>query len=566
MITLSEKACIRIDRVMYGYVVLVVLYQLLTLAFPVAFVASAFHLNRVSQALAVVGLLLFVLDALNTRRFLDKRYGVCLILVLVVLTISSLLLPGLGVFGNGKEPSIIANAKSIIWQLDQMLVIFPYCASLDRARFKKLARTLYWIISAVYIPCLIVSFWQYGHSLGYDAVYGTSTGTRQGFQEGRLFGLMMGVFSSGLMTLVLSSASVFFAVKEKSMAKRIVFLAFALVYALYSVLTETRSLVVALVVAVFVASLLFFIKKRAPQSMSSVAITVICSTVVSGFVVALYLGVGSLMAQIPAHNANIAAARAVVAEVHGESEFCALYHPEQETTDRAYPIIAVYLDGDLMLSYVGGSNPPYNKESLSFFEGDDAVEIVRFDEMGESDAPLAIERLDVGESAEVSNGRIAIWKYYLNVIIGSAKNVLIGLSPGYYMPAIYEQYSGTDLYIIEKIEENYPNMIANGLIYDVHNAYLSVLVQSGVLGCVFLLLFLWRLASDSFRTYLRKGEDHYELWAAITVIALVMAAVFFDSDLFFRTTSSSVVFWVLCGFVAGEVSRAKACHSAEEGE
>ena len=558
----SEKSIRRFDALLYWYVVLVLAYQLLSLTFPFTFVASLFSLNRFSQGLAVVGLIFLAFDIFVTKRCLENRYAIVLWALVTTLVVSSLLLGDYGVIGNGKEASLISNAKSIVWQLDIMLVIFPYCASLDKRKALKLAKTIYWIASLVYIPCLLASFWQYGHSLGYDAIYGTSTGTRQGFQGGRLFGLMMGVFSGGVISMVLSIASACFARREHRPPIRATYIIFLLLYFLYAVLSGTRSVLVALAVTALLTSFIYCLKKsdrqgkREDQKHRLLAMPMLKSVLFCVLVLCAYHGVSSAASTIPLHNAEKASTEESIKKLANERYV--LYHPLQETTDAMYPIVATYFDGELMLAYSSGSNAPFNPNSLSYFDDMEGAEVVRMGDLEESSHAIATKRTDVGESAEITNGRLAIWSDYLSVAFCDIKTALFGLSPGCYMPAIYAKYAEKgELYIIEYIEEHHPNMIANGLIYDTHNAYIAVLIQGGLLACVVLLIFAYRLATDALRAFWRQDSNGFGLLTCISIVAFIATSSFFDSELFFRTTAASVVFWALCGLIAGEVRRTK---------
>lgn len=537
----------------YCFVVLTIVYQLLLLCFPFAFLNNVLHLSVFSQILAIVGLLLFIFNIAINRNIVPRRYTFPLLALIVSLGLSSLLLFDFGVIGNANESSIVANGKSIIWQIDQMLVLFPFFASLDKRELASVAKRIFVIVSAVFIPCILISFYQYFFSIGYDAIYGTAIGTRQGFQGGRLFGMMTGVFSAGLMSAVLSLVSVYFAFSSRSVFGKTAFSFVAICYFIYAVLSGTRSVFLALVVAVSLASffLLYRRSRKTPYAkvFYSLAGSLFCGVVAFS----LYGGVSLLMGQIPQWNAD-QKEHTFSADVD-DSHTVVLYdlsdHEISDSEQKAV-VVASYLDGSLMLSPVAGSNAPYNLDSLATLRDDPRATFFTL-ESNEDDSEIIVTRPDTDASSEASNGRFQIWSDYLSVLFSSPKNLLFGLSPGCYMPKIYEDYSSDGLYIVDYIKEHHPSMIKQGLIYDVHNGYLSAFVQGGLLACFFLAVFLWRLIGDAVRVFLRGHKTDFSLFCALCVLAFIMVAVFFDSDLFFRMTSTSVVFWAICGFLASEV-------------
>ncbi|WP_172623317.1 O-antigen ligase family protein [Arabiibacter massiliensis] len=541
------------NRVVFIYVVSMVFCRLLYLTFPFAFLLVEYRFNVVSEVLGAFGVLLLIVDLLTTRRCLEKRYSRWLVYIVITLTVSSLCLFR---FGSAVDAgsSIVANAKIILWQIDQMLVIFPFCASMQKPQIKKMTRILFWLVSIAFIPCLIVSLYQYGFSIGYDAIYGPSfTATRQGFQGGRLFGLMMGAFAAGTMSMLLSAASIYFAVRAKMIGGKVLYSILGLIYALYAILSGTRSVFVALIAASFIfAFLLLSYRGRKKGKARYLVSAMTLSLAICLGVSCVYLVAGNLLQMIPEGNAaeQSASAKNKNNPDDSSSKTFVLYDPSGGKDKSSYPIVASYLDGKLMLGLVEGSNPPFDERSLDYFKGLDGATFVNIHDNPDYSSSLTTRRSDVGESAEASNGRIPIWRDYLTIATGSIGNALIGLSPGGYMPVIYSQYESENLYIIDYIEENYPEMIEQGLIYDVHNGYLGILVQSGLIGFVLVFIFLYRLISDALRAYFHREALDASLLVMISALAFILVAVFFDSDLFFRMTSTSVVFWMLGGFIA----------------
>lgn len=551
----SNSFLIWMNRIFFIYVVAMVFCRLLYLTFPFAFLLVEYHFNIVSEVLGAFGVFLLIVDLLTTRRCLEKRYSRWLVYIVIALALSSLCLFRFGSVVDAGS-SIVANAKIILWQIDQMLVIFPFCASMQKTQIMKMTRILFWLVSVAFIPCLVVSLYQYGFSIGYDAIYGPSfTATRQGFQGGRLFGLMMGAFAAGTMSMLLFFASTFFAVRAKTIARKVLYSILGLIYVLYAILSGTRSVFVALVAACFVfAFLLLSYQGRKKGKPHHIASAMSLSVAICLGVSCVYLVAGNLLQMIPESNAveQSASEKNEGSADDSSTKTFVLYDPSGGGDKSSYPIVASYLDGKLMLGLVEGSNPPFDEGSLDYFKGLEGASFVNIRDNPDYSSSLTTRRSDVGESAEASNGRIPIWRDYLSIVTESIGNAVIGLSPGGYMPVIYNQHGSDSLYIIDYIEENYPEMIEQGLIYDVHNGYLGILVQSGLIGCALVFVFLYRLISDAVRAYYHRKALDSSMLVMMSALAFILVAVFFDSDLFFRMTSTSVVFWMLCGFVASD--------------
>ena len=155
-----------------------------------------------------------------------------------------------------------------------------------------------------------------------------------------------------------------------------------------------------------------------------------------------------------------------------------------------------------------------------------------------------LQRTDVNLE-NITNNRIYIWMDYWEAVWREGKTALFGFSPGGYQPEIRARYP--DIFIVSYIRDRYPQRFAQGYIYDVHNGYLGLIVSTGLLGTCSMgaFFFLWlRRLLIWLRGRRRLSREALALLAALT---LILTAVFFDSDLFFRYNSTSLLFWLLAG-------------------
>ena len=97
-------------------------------------------------------------------------------------------------------------------------------------------------------------------------------------------------------------------------------------------------------------------------------------------------------------------------------------------------------------------------------------------------------------------------------------------------------------------------MYANGLIYDTHNGYLSVLVTTGVFGGLALGGFLISCFRRVWCYFIKNNMYSSKVLLLFILIFIILVSVFFDSDLFFKCTSTSVVFWLLSGVLMREIT------------
>lgn len=480
------------DSVAVWYSIVVVLFQCFYLIMPFRQMVAALGLGWFSAGLALLGGVLFLWDVVTDRVFLKAKCSACLIATIGVLCLSSLVY-----FSSGW----VGNAKVIVWQVVQMLVIYPVCKRMPRERLWRVLRTVYLLVSVVFAAAVSVSLYQFITMTAYT-VEGDVGAIRQGFQEGRLFGIFSSVYFASLLITLLATIGVFQALKAKRIWLRVWGAVSAVLFVAYVVLSGTRSVVVGVDVAVFLAA--FFLvrnrwerKRPAKKPALRCCACLLAALTIAGGLLAAHSGVGSLLKEIPA----------------------------------------------AMLSYKMEALTAQNT-------GEEEKSNIQMADDTEMSVVLELEREDI-RTGNISNNRFQIWFDYLHVTARSAWTLLFGNSPGNYMPIIRD--SEPDLYIVSYIRETHPLMYDSDLIYDTHNCYISVFVTSGILGVIVFGSFLV-LCAGTVLGRLFRGEccsDKVVLLMVLVVTILISA--FFDSDLFFKCTSTSVVFWMTAGLLMNEL-------------
>lgn len=92
-----------------------------------------------------------------------------------------------------------------------------------------------------------------------------------------------------------------------------------------------------------------------------------------------------------------------------------------------------------------------------------------------------------------------------------------------------------------------------------HNCYLQILAETGILGFVPFLWFLWSLARDSLRIFKEKYDPLF-LGVVFGFVGYLVHA-FFDTPLF--SLRLSLLFWLLAAFVAVYLTDEKSAQTAE---
>lgn len=145
-----------------------------------------------------------------------------------------------------------------------------------------------------------------------------------------------------------------------------------------------------------------------------------------------------------------------------------------------------------------------------------------------------IERLDIEEKGDVSNGRIDIWRDGFQFF---AKRPIFGVSP-----------SNRAEYAIQN-EMEVSDRIKDDL--SLHNGYLEVLVGSGIFGTAILGAFLVLCLIKFFRydRLKKNGKNWTTVGFMLTALAAMMTFILFLSDIFYRKTIYAYLFWLILGTV-----------------
>ncbi len=467
-----EKIMSILNKTSIVYSVVVLIYQLAYTIVPVRQFLNYTGLTVISSLMAVGGVAIAVLNTMFNRKIFISKLVWLLITILGIMGVSTLL---------NFEYGFTQNIKTIIWQVALLLVIFTSSFSNESNYLITCFKWTYWILNVFYLPALIISLYQYYNNIHYIANVEMGT-VRQGFVEGRLFGIFSSPHFAAISTVVLLLASLYYLFLTNNRALKSALVVIAVLNFLYTVLSGSRSASLATCATVLIIAIVVFYKKAFLNFKFGKIIRLFIAVVLSFTVTA---GTYALF----------------------------------DVTARANVFILKQINQDI---------------------GQDIPE----DEMPE-DEPI-YEREDI-EMGNVSNNRFTIWREYIEVALGNVKTALFGASPGSYM--IYTAENYPDKYIVSHIKEIAPNMYEHGIIYDTHNAYIGAFVSTGIIGFILLLAFLVICAIKVLKRIFSKKDVSLELILAIAFVVFTLAVSFFDSDLFYKCTGTSVIFWLFCGIL-----------------
>lgn len=475
------------DSVVYGYTAFVILYQLLYQVMPVRKVIYSLGLNAVSSLLAILGLGLFVWDLLSHRNFLKTKLSYVLIALIGVMGISALIR-----FDYG----IVNNAKAIIWQVSQMLVIFPLFTRLNKSGMFKMIKLLFVSFSVFALPAVFVSFYQYFTRVHYTVSVDGGT-IHQGFMEGRLFGVFGSMHFTTLILISMAAFAVYFGIKAKNKIFKVCYFFVAVLYFVYSTATGTRSIIIGVLCAVLPTT--YFIAQKLLKDLRiNKYLNVVIRCCVSIVSVVIMLVAFSVTGKV------LEASNTAIYNAITESKIEVV--PQQPTDE-------------------GEAQTPTQPQQT----------------LPEQDTDIGRTDIDM---ENISNNRFTIWKEYIDIVFDKPISAVFGLSMGEYQKHITNEYSNK--YIVQYIKEFHPSMYERGYIYDTHSAYVGALVMTGIAGVLLLFVFLILGLIRLLKALAKKQSGG--LLTLLFVLVFILVTSFFDSDLFFRCTSTSVLFWLISGF------------------
>lgn len=249
----NGKLALHYGTVLGWYVTIFVLY-VLTGWVAVFNTIPIVYFTLFSSALAFVGLLLTGFDLLTCKRLLKVPHIRWLFAFVICMIVSSLLNISYG---------WIDNAKTIVWQIVLTGIFLPLTLTMDKPELKNMLRRIFWIGFIVVSVAALVSLIQFFLQTSYSFVDNVGKIQRQGFTDGRLFGIFIDPnYGAGLSVFVfLGTLYVLNMSRENQPFKGALWLGLFINF-LYIVGSGSRTAQVSLLVAIVILCLFEFRKRK----------------------------------------------------------------------------------------------------------------------------------------------------------------------------------------------------------------------------------------------------------------------------------------------------------------
>lgn len=369
----------------------------------------------------------------------------------------------------------MSNVKAIIWGCIQFFLIVGVDTELPLETTKKHLKTLTEIFSFFWFVCVVISFYefiiQYSRTWHFPSQFRPS---HEGFFEGRLYG----IFSDPNYASICSIFVIFFCVInfKGSVFNKIYHILNLSAQFFYIVLSGSRTSLLCFIISLCLFSWILVWNKLEAMGMKNLR-------KISGSLIACAV--------------------------------CVLLIVSTSHLIKTFSVSTVKL-------YQNSINHTQNGDIIS-------------DNSDVDDSEISLERPDVSQNDDVSNGRTSIWKDYLKVF---AKSPIFGTSPRNAKSFTEDHFDS--LFIIEKCYTN------------IHNTYLAILVYTGILGTA--ILAVWAIGTlfeiVGFIIRRRKTQDeHYFTVVVLTMILTVCAVAAFPSSfIFFDNSTPDIIFWICLGY------------------
>lgn len=192
-------------------------------------------------------------------------------------------------------------------------------------------------------------------------------------------------------------------------------------------------------------------------------------------------------------------------------------------------LIATGVAVSLVFLCVDASKKPLTKIPAVKISGISKFSNVNMDdfETGELD----LSREDLQRSGDISNMRFTLWKSGIEIVKTSP---IVGVGP----KSIHD-------YAQAKLPKTY---LAQTKLA-VHNAYLNVLVCTGILGAGVIFIFMMKTILGILKFIFSNNVANKSVLYYLIAVTILAVSGLFHNEIFFMTTSSPLVFWIFLGAI-----------------
>ena len=388
---------INYNKLKMAYIFIFIIAVFSRVFLPIALLETSFINSLVFGTVALFGLFVFMMDCLTKRIFLQNRNKIWLILFLLSTAISCLL---------NLKYGFVGNLRNLVWLIISFFVVFPIDSFKNKEEILKEMDAVGVFLTITWFFGIVISLFMFLFQIGYYVHIPPNSYARQGFVEGRLFGIFEDPNFAALISVFTILFSLRFFKKSCKLSLKIFWVSNIILQFFYVVLSGSRTVQLAFILMIFICTYLVLKIKK-----------------------------------IEFINKNFL-----------KQFFCLII-----SLGCCFFVIFSFRVIEIGLSYL----PSVLKHNI--FNKGHSSSLVK---------PIDTTREDLNQSSDVSNCRFKIWIAALEIF---KHKPVFGTSP-----RNMRQFA----------KEELPNNYIGLRNYAVHNFYIDVLISTGIIGALFLLVFL----------------------------------------------------------------------------
>lgn len=296
-ITGDERSTSRfpaLNTVIMVYIGLTLLCYVLFLIAPFVTFISKTPLRHIQSYLGILGGILLCADLFTNKVVWRGSYCILLYGLCALAVISSALSISYGV----KD-----NLFLICWTLIEFSLFYSCAYRWEKTRLHRFMQYLYGALLLCWCVACCVSVYQYVFQIGYRYVINPlsddNSVARQGFLEGRLFGIFSPLNHAVYVSFMLLLIGIYFTLQSKRVLVKTALLTANLPLFFHIILSGSRSAQVSMLVCVIGVLWLWFRKRTRYKDMRRVLIPAAVALGLAGVLVLGFMGVKTVLGEVP---------------------------------------------------------------------------------------------------------------------------------------------------------------------------------------------------------------------------------------------------------------------------
>lgn len=398
---------------------------------------------------------------------------------------------------------IVDNLKTIIWSIILYCVVFEYARNHTLKDFKGIICKAFAFLTIIWCVCILVGLYQYVNKICYFVRLDNYPILKaQGFYYNRLFGIFVDPnFSAVCTSLLLIVSAYIFSITKKKLLKNLIIISMIIEY-IYIVLSGSRSGLIVLFIGVIVFIWLIIRNLFSGRKLINVLKIIVVLVVSSSLYIGIYFGTRKVLESVP----------------------------------NLFPNTSEYQQ-EKMIDDVSNNNQSESSDNKS--------EITHYSEdtLQENTHTTSLDRSDL-EDKDITNLRLDLWLQCINML---KDKLFFGTSPRN---------------LIEYAKDKYPDTYpATGV--DFGNGYIAVLSGTGIVGALFVVIFLIICIKDVFKYIFKNqyiGANKGVNVLALSIIFMMAIAAAINLEIFLVNTFSTAIFWLMLGYILNTIGEVKENH------